>query len=172
MAVQQQTSAQYFKSLNLLHYALAAGQLLFAILAFILQKENWFIISAGTDALRYAVSLVAIMGVTGGAIQYKKQADNIQTKKNLSQKLNAYRSAVITRDAFFEFPSLFAVVAFILTNEILFLTLAGSLITLFVYVRPAKERVIKDLQLSAEEIKLINNDDSIVTEIEINDDDN
>jgi hypothetical protein len=30
MSIQQQTSAQYFKSLTIVHFSLAAGQLLFA----------------------------------------------------------------------------------------------------------------------------------------------
>jgi hypothetical protein len=97
--------------------------------------------------------------------------NDIKIKKNLSDKLNAYRSVIIARGAFLEFPSLFAVIAFILTGEILFLGLTGSLIALFVFLRPTKERVIKDLQLSSEETLLINNDNSIVTETEVNDDD-
>ena len=170
MAIQQQTSAQYFKSLNILHYILAAAQLLFAILAFILQKENEFTITPASNALRYAVSLIAVMGVTGGAILYQKQVNAIKSRKNLSDKLTAYRSVIIARGAFLEFPSLFAIIAFVLTGEILFLGLTGSLIALFVFLRPTKEKVIKDLQLSAEEILFINNDDSIVNETEVNDD--
>ena len=170
MAIQQQTSAQYFKSLNILHYILAAAQLLFAILAFILQKENKFIITPASNALRYVVSLIAVIGVAGGAILYQRQVNDVKTKKNLSDKLTAYRSVIIARGAFLEFPSLFAIIAFILTGEILFLGLTGSLIALFVFLRPTKEKVIKDLQLSAEEILIINNDDSIVNETEVNDD--
>jgi hypothetical protein len=170
MAIQQQTSAQYFKSLNLLHYILAAGQLLFAILTFMLQKKTWVTTDAALNAFRYAVSLIAILGISASAIQYKRQVNGIRIKKNLSDKLNAYRSVIITRGAFLEFPSLFSVIAFLITGEILFLVLAGSLTALFVFLRPTKARVIKDLQLSLNEIKLINNDDSIVLEVEADDD--
>lgn len=171
MAVQQQTSAQYFNSLNILHYALAAGQVLFGTIAFTLQKPGSVINSASLfNALMYAVPLIAIISVIAGGTQYKKQVNDIKSKNNLSDKLNAYRITVITRDAMFEFPSLLAVLAFMLTGELLFLALTGSLVTLFVYVRPTKERVIKDLQLSAEETTLVNDDESIVAEIEVKDD--
>ena len=170
MAIQQQTSAQYFKSLNLLHYILAAGQLLFAILAFMLQKKTWVTTNAALNVLRYAVSLIAILGVSASAIQYNRQVNGIRNKINLSDKLNAYRSVIITRGAFLEFPSLFSVIAFLITGEILFLALAGSLTALFVFLRPTKEQVIKHLQLSVNEIKLINDDNCIVLETEVNDD--
>ncbi len=170
MAIQHQTSAQYFKSLNILHYILAAAQLLFGFLAFIVQKENSFTITSSSNALRYVVSLTAVIGVTGGAIIFQRQINNIKNKKNLSDKLHAYRSAIIARGAFLEFPSLFSVIAFILNGEILFLGLTCSLIALFIFLRPAREKVIKDLQLSAEEILIINNDDSIVSQTGIDDD--
>ena len=101
---------------------------------------------------------------------YKKQVIDIRNKYNLSNKLNAYRSIVIIRDALFEFPSLLAVISFMLTGEMLFLALTGSLITLFVYVRPTKDRVIRDLQLSSAETNLVNDDNSIVAVTETKDD--
>lgn len=172
MAVQQQTSLQYFKSLNILHYALAAGQILFGVIAFIFQKTTSIIINDPSvlNGLRLAVPLIAIVSVVSGGLLYKKQVSDIRNKYNLSHKLNAYRSIVITRDVLFQFPSLLAVISFMLTGEMLFLALTGSLITLFVYVRPAKERVIRDLQLSSEETNLVNDDYSIVAEIEVKDD--
>lgn len=168
MAVQQQTFLQYFKSLNIIHYALAAGQILFAVIAYVLQKTNFVINDPSVlNGLMLAVPVIAFVSIVSGGLLYKKQVSNIRNKYNLSNKLKAYRLTIIIRDALFEFPSLLAITSFMLTGEMLFLALTGSLITLFLYLRPTKERVITDLQLSSEEINLVNNDSCIITEIKV-----
>jgi divalent metal cation (Fe/Co/Zn/Cd) transporter len=158
-----QTTQQYFKVLTILHYALITGVLLFALIAFALQSLNMF---GENEELRnvflYIVPLVALGGVIGGSMMYKKQVNEIKNKNSLAEKLEAYRAIFIMRDALLEGPSLFAIIAYLLTGEILFLALTGSLVAIFILVRPSKDKLAKDLELSSDEMNIINNDDDVI----------
>lgn len=81
---------------------------------------------------------------------------------SIVEKLAGYRALVITRDAIMEAPSLFAIISFFLTGDLFFLAFTGLVISIFFYTRPAKEKAIKDLSLSTDELMLINDDNSIL----------
>ena len=80
--------------------------------------------------------------------------------RDLGQKLIDYRSATITRFALVEAPSLFAIVTYFLTSDILFLFYTGLSLVLFFYNRPTPEKTAEDLNLDPTERVKINNPDS------------
>jgi hypothetical protein len=159
-----QTTRQYFRALTILHYALITGVVLFALIAFALQSLNVF---GENEEIRnmflYIVPLVALGGVIGGGMIYKKQVNGIKNKTGLTEKLEAYRGIFIMRDALLEGPAIFAIIAYLLTGELLFLALTGSLIAIFILVRPAKQKLIRDLEMSSDEMEIINDNETIIS---------
>lgn len=63
----------------------------------------------------------------------------------------AYQSATIVRLALLEGPSLFGIVGFLLTGNLIFLGISGALIACFIYQRPTRQKIEDDLNLSYEE---------------------
>lgn len=159
-----QTIRQYFKALTVLHFALVTGIVLFTIISFVLQNTGSF--AGGDPALArlflYIVPVLAVGCVIAGNNQYKKQVNEIKDLQGLADKLNAYRAAFIKRDALMEGPALFAIIAYLLTGQMLLLAIAALLIAAFLYFRPTKDTLIKDLELSTDETIIIQNDDAII----------
>jgi len=71
---------------------------------------------------------------------------------DLSVRLGAYRALYITRFALAEAPALFAIIfVFVTGSKLIWLVVLIALIS-FVTLRPGKERLIKELDLSSDEI--------------------
>jgi hypothetical protein len=69
----------------------------------------------------------------------------------LFQKLNRYRSILITYIAILEGPAVFAIIGFLLTGYFRFLAITFILLLNMFLKRPSKMRMISDLQLSSNE---------------------
>ena len=84
---------------------------------------------------------------------FKKRIDRIKQEPDLSARLAAYRALYITRFALAEAPALFAIIfVFVTGSKLIWLVVLIALIS-FVTLRPTKERLIKELELSSDEIR-------------------
>ena len=142
-------------TLNILHKAMLAGQLIFAGIAFYMvytnqvefpMKEN--------DRIFQIVSIVlAAGGFFAGVTLFKKKLQAIRDMNTDAKgKFAAYRSACIMQWALIEGPCLFCLVAFFLIGNYSFLALAVGLILLFILQAPARAKVMIQLGLSEQEI--------------------
>lgn len=151
----QQTNSGYFKAISVLFTALLAGQVIFLGFAVVLvftgsfkstmpQAENIFFILA---------PLLIIAGRISGTTIYKKKLQQALNTHTLAEKLNLYRSAFITRCALLEGPVMFAIITFLLTNRLIFLAFAAGGLVLFRLLKPTKEKIVRSLQLSQDDIE-------------------
>jgi len=159
----QQTTQQYFKALTVLHFALVTGLVVFSVIAYVVHSIGTF----GNDAalltiFQYMVPALAFMSIVAGRTLYKKKVDDIKNMDNLATKLNAYRGAFILRDALLEGPAIFAIIAYLLCGNMVLLGVAVLLIVVFIIIRPTKDAVIKDLELSSDEMDILNDDDAVI----------
>lgn len=164
MTTHQQTSGEYFKSLNILFLALLMGQVSFAAISYYLNlgvkpemgvTRNMFII----------VALFLMMnGFVMGNFLYKYQIKRVRDFAKLSFKLGGYRSAFILRLALLEGASLFSIVAYLLTADITFLVIAGLIVAYFIYLRPSIDKVALDLGLDRSDSLKLENPDAIIAE--------
>ena len=166
MNTTQQTVKSYFLALQIVYYALIAGQLIFAFLTFYLIRSGLF---DGEQAeLRNIFIFIVPVFVMGGLfishLLFKSFLNNAKGKISLYEKLTYYRSALIIRYALLEGPSFFAIVVYLLTGDYLFLGMSGLVILVFFTLKPSVERAINDLELNSEETRRINNFISLIND--------
>ncbi len=149
-----ETPATHIKALNIMHKAFAAGQILFAAMAFYLVYTNLFV--PHQKQLEKPLQLISVLLSVGGFIIgnliFKNRISSvIGTNETVSKKLYTYRVACIIQWALIELSSLFSISGFMLTGDYSFLFLAGALILTFIMLSPAKDKVASQLQLTDKE---------------------
>ena len=141
----------FLKTITIIHAALAIGVILFCAVAFS-QNSNRNTLSYNTnDPFTYVALILAIGGIAVGIFIFKKQLANAQSRSDLKEKLGLYQAALIQRFAFIEGAGMFTVVAYDISANLFFLIIAGLLIAYFITIRPTKDRLVTDLNLSYED---------------------
>jgi len=112
-----------------------------------LDGEKWKVVSfhKGKDS-RYAISS------HGRLIRYKKKIQEALNTGTVSEKLSLYRAALITRCALLEGSILFAIITYLLTNQIALLGFAAGGLLLFYMLKPTKEKIARELQVSPDDV--------------------
>jgi hypothetical protein len=147
-----QTPQSVLKSMQTIHAALLAGQVMFAAVSyFVAEKTPNFSLKNTGDVFLYIVPLMAIGSFTAGNIVFKQKIASLPAKDILMEKLIGYLTALIIRFALLEGASLFGIVAFMLTGNLLFLLISVLLMLFMLTLRPSADKVATDLELSYEE---------------------
>ncbi|MDB5023699.1 MAG: hypothetical protein JWP78_1454 [Mucilaginibacter sp.] len=141
----------FLKSISIIHLALLAGQVIFALAAFTQSTTLYFGFTNKDDLLIYVVPVLAIGGFMSGHMLFNQQLNNLGDKNILGEKVIAYQTALITRFALLEAPSLFAIAAFMLRGNLFYLAVAGLLMLYFLFLRPTKQTMENDLDLNFKE---------------------
>ena len=138
MNTKKQTSKEYFKTLQIIYYALVAGQLIFVSIGFYMVKTGRFNINNPSlnNVFIYIIPLIVIGGVLLSNFIFNKKLNDAKGKPSLIEKMTTYRTCLIIRYGLLEGPSFLAVIAYLVTNSIIFLGLAGLIIVLFSTFKP------------------------------------
>jgi hypothetical protein len=164
MTPKPQTSKEYFNSLTILHAAMAIGQLLFGLVIYF-QFSNAELtdeMNSMNDIFRIMVPAFIIGGLFTSELLFKTLLKKINQKTDLKERLIGYRSALIIKYALLEGPSLFAIIAFLVTSNLVFLGLSGFIILMFLTNRPTRFRAINDLLLNPSDKALIEDPEAII----------
>lgn len=145
------------KALKIIHAAMTIGQVLFAaIIAFLVLTG---LIPGIEGSLANILLLVTVFFILFGTITsqllFQSRLNLARKETTLPNKLAAYRSALIIRYALIEAPSLFTVIAALLTGNPLFLLLAGMIIVFFLTLYPSVARAALHLGLEPGEKTLL-----------------
>ncbi len=154
-------SQEFFRSLDILFFAMLVGQVLFAgVVYFLLIDGN------ADDSLNsifmMAVPFLGISGFLGGRFLYQQQLGSLTTTDDLTTKMDRYRTANILRFALMEMPALLAIVAYLLTENIVFLGMAVLVMVFFYTLRPSRDKAIGDLNLNGSEKAAVNNPNATI----------
>lgn len=151
------------KALSILYKALLIGQVLFLIIAAIINYTGKFSSNSFLKEYPHQIILICIgIGIAGylsGKILFKKKLQQINSESqslSLSEKFNDYRSACILRWALMEFTTLLCIILFFVTGNNMLLLLAGALVLAFITTRPSLGKVATDLNVSETEIEQMN----------------
>ena len=147
----KQTPDSLIRTMSIIHLALLAGQMLLALGAFAQSTKIFFGIMYLDDYYVYIVPVLAMTGLFGGYVLFKKQLKAIRYKSPMSEKLEAYQNALIIRFALLEIPSLFAIAAYMVIGNLFFLAVSGFLMIYFIFLRPTTEKIDTDLQLDLDD---------------------
>ena len=143
------------KSLQIVHTAMFAGQVLFAVIASYLvfsgvQEAH---MQGNTEKILQVVAIVfSAGGFFAGTTLFKKKLMEIRSMTGtVQEKFAVYRSASITQWALLEGPALFCIICFFLTGNYAFVILAFVLIILFFLLAPKRIKIAFQLGLSQRE---------------------
>jgi hypothetical protein len=167
--IKQQTTADYFKAFNILFIALMTGQILFAVIIFILTvfTNGKIMLQQEAQLFTYIVAALTFICIAINWSLFKKRIELIKQELELSKQLNDYRALYIMRFALAEAPTLFSIIiVFITGNRLIWLFVVIGIFS-GISLRPSKERLIKELQLGSDDIDKLNDPDAAVTEIEV-----
>ncbi|HRI20729.1 MAG TPA: hypothetical protein PLA68_07235 [Panacibacter sp.] len=150
----QTNTTNFAKALSILFTALLAGQIIFAVLAFVLIYSGSIQTSAPEleNIFFILVPALIIAGRLAGTTLYKKKVQEALNTSTIQEKLNQYKAAFITRCALLEGPVLFAIIAYFITSKIELLAFAAGGILLFVMMKPVKEKIANELNIGVDEI--------------------
>lgn len=165
MSMLQQNFKQYFNILRILHLALSAAVIVFGVVAhFVLLPIQGA--EAGTNSALY-VNLSAgymVFAISIGYWLFGNQMKTAKAANNLSDKLNAYRSANIIRWALLEGAALMALVFYFVSGNILLIAIAGVALLLLGLLHPNVMRLKVDLDLSQTELDRLDDPQDLVVQ--------
>ncbi len=163
---QSQTSKEYFKTLQIIYFALVMGQLWFVVIAYFVNSYAEGFNNVEEDLIQIGQIIVAVLAIANLIIstQVSKALVNKAKEKNtLKEKLMGYRSALIVKYALLEGVSLFASTLLLLTGDMFFFIIAALIIGIFLLYRPSKEKTIAELDLHHTEQALIEDEEATIT---------
>ncbi len=145
---------EQFKSIQIIFFALLAGQLIFLFISvFLIQSGN---ISTNEDLflILFIIDLMIVTpAIVVGPMIYRSFMSRVIPEMSLTDKINLYKQGTIIKLALVEAPTIFSIVGFLLTGSFVFLFLAIGIIILFFMHRPSVEKFCEDFQLSFSEIE-------------------
>ena len=142
------TPDAFIKMFQTIHLGLLGGQALFAIVTYTQFGPSKFDIKNTADPLLYVVPLFAIASFIASVILFKLLVSKAAGKETLTEKVMAYQTALLVRFALLEGASLFGLVVFFSTHNLLFLFVSVILMVYFLTLRPTKDKMDYDLNLT------------------------
>ncbi len=157
------TSGSYIRELNLLYLGLLVGQCIFAAITLYL---NLGLLFQPDDSLSnvfiFIIPLFVLNGFVTGNYLYRIRLKKLKTLPSLSQKLAEYKSIFIVRLALLEGASLFAIVAYLLTANLVFMAMCGLVIAYFLTLKPGVNRLAVEFELDPSDREKLEHPDTII----------
>lgn len=142
----------YFKSLMILFFALLTGQIVFFLLAIILRSMNYLSVDLHTvEMVVYIIPVIMVLTVIFSTRIFHNKLPEITAKQNLAEKLRDYRNIYIIRYAIIEGGTIFSITLYLITGISLLAVFVVIGIGIFIFLKPHKEKMIRQLQLSSQE---------------------
>lgn len=114
------------------------------------QKDSFGLI------LEVIVPLFSVISVFLGNFMFKKSIKETNEKSELEDKLSIYQKASLVKWSNVLGSVFLAIVAYYLTSRNNFILYALMLGVFLIYLRPLKSRIIEELKLSDDHIKVLN----------------
>lgn len=97
-------------------------------------------------------------------VLFRTKVNQAKMEPELTAKMAGYRGALVLKYAMLEGPSLFAVIAYLLTGQLLYLAAPVILIILTLMQRPDKDTAIKELELDYNEQAKLDTPDDLIAD--------
>lgn len=145
---------EQFRQINILYLALAGGQVaICAVLIFLLNQRDTNAVAedASMEIYKMIIPFIVLFGV--GAAWYMNRLRIAQgaTLKSLEEKVQHFRTTVITRSALIEGPNLLVLILAFLLNQMTYFAFFALGFAAFLYFRPTVDQFIRDYQISGSE---------------------
>ncbi|MOA10905.1 hypothetical protein D3C78_1308140 [compost metagenome] len=94
-----------------------------------------------------------------------RRLETIKAMGDIKEKLNNYRSLLIIQMATAEITCMFSSIFYMLTHQVFFIGISAGIIATYLMLRPSKDNLINELDLSDEEILLFEDEDTVVADV-------
>jgi len=146
----QQTPAAFFKSLPLIFLALLAGMLIMGTMMYVMNPVTEYNLDFKNPFLAIMI-VVMIAGIFGSNLLYNFHKNKIEINDPLESKMARIQQAVIVRFALVEGPALLGVILYLKEANLIFLMLSAMMVLYFLTLRPSKEKIIDDMNLTSDQ---------------------
>ncbi|QSE96178.1 hypothetical protein [Fulvivirga lutea] len=143
-----------YKTAGLIHWALLIPMLFFSIFTFINNVSGSQMKNSGLDQLIYIPMLLIVVALTLGRFLYANTLSKAKGK-SFYERMQAFMSAMIIRDAFFEVAGIAAAVVGFLTGNNLILLLIILIVIQFYLNRPTYLTIENDLKATRNEMEIL-----------------
>ncbi|MDR6406271.1 MULTISPECIES: hypothetical protein [Chryseobacterium] len=146
----QQTPAAFFKTLPLMFLALLAGMVMMGTIMYVMNPVTAYELDFKNPFL--IIMLIAmIAGIFGSNLLYNYNKNKIDLKDSTESKVARIQQAVIIRFAFVEGPALLGIILYLKESNLIFLMLSAMMVLYFLTLKPSKEKIIDDMNLTSEQ---------------------
>jgi len=157
------TSKQYFKTLQIICFAIMASQLIIAGVAYLKVKNSYEVIPTIPERkIIYILSAFIFILFIGSRMLYNNKLKKLNTHADFHKMLMEYRSASIIRFALLEAASFISSIIYMLSHELAFIGIALLLFGYFFTIIPSRIKAETELDLEFEDKKRLNSPDEII----------
>ncbi|MBW6492446.1 MAG: hypothetical protein K0B15_14780 [Lentimicrobium sp.] len=142
------------KSLSVIFFALLSGQVLFALVSLALRSSGFDLVHPEIRTWGFIIiPILVFSGFIASRFLSARLLEKARISEDMEEKYDHYKTALIIRLGLLETPSFFAIVAFLLTGERLFLGFVGMILFYFITLFPSDTRIISELNAGEEDWK-------------------
>lgn len=137
-----------FKSIQIIFYAMIAGQLIFLFISVFLVQSGNIRTREDLFLILFVIDLMIIVpAIVIGPMFYRSFMNRVNYGMSVSEKLNLFRQGTIIKLALVEAPTIFSIVGFLLTASVVFLIIAVGVLILFFFHKPTLEKFAEDFKI-------------------------
>ena len=141
------TPKLFLRTITIIHLALVAGVIMFAIVTFSITLNQKLDLSYSGDPMFFIVPIMAIAGILVGNYLYGNNIKALASKNTLQEKLAGFQTASIIKYALLEGSALLGIVAFLNEGNLYFLIISILLLLWLIMQRPTRDKIERDLML-------------------------
>jgi hypothetical protein len=156
---------QFFFTLNITYYMQAVAVAAFALVVAFLISQNTQPPIEDNNTWVTLVSVILISALVMAYFVFRFLLSKINPSLRLQEKMPRYARAILVRSALIEIPGLLASIAAYLTGSLHFLAISLLIFLIFVIMRPTRNTISQDLNLSPKDKGLLEDDSAVISEV-------
>ncbi len=155
MSYSSRQPKDFIKSLQIIHFTLLMGVLVFAAYVAINAGDRLFFSFEEDKLFLYMAIIIAFLGNLSSKYLFAKLIKQIPTNISLYQKATKYSTAHIFRVAMLEFPALMCIIFTMYSNNSFYFILVGILVLMILAIFPTKNKFKNDVPLTPKEKSML-----------------
>ena len=155
MSNTNQQPKDFIKSLQIIHFALLMGAIVFAAYVSIQLNEQLTFSYSNDKAFLYIAITISFVGNLMSKSLFIKLIKKIPEDADLLQKASKYSTAHIFRLAMLEFPALMCIIFVMQSNNSFYFILVGVLLLMMLAIFPSKSKFANEVSLTSKEKSIL-----------------
>lgn len=152
MTTERISSTNEFKGIRIIYYALAAGQIIMALIVSYLMIDGEKVFSWEMSNPFYLIApILMLSSISMSSLLFTKRMEEAKSIKGFVEKIEHYRSAIILRSALLEGINLICIIFYFLEVNYFFLLLFFIGLGAFLLIRPSEDMFKEKYRLTEEE---------------------